>query len=166
MEINYNSQSKDLSGEWKRQRQDRRKMKTKNAQEKESFCSSHVHLAYPEFWIKGKKSTNPWFPEVCLITELSTVIKSNISPHPSNIMAIARVLRTRRAERMASLVLTSPWCTMSSCIVLYMHGGQTLLVLTVSVSHLCVKHTAPYAFVYYNSGVNWIKQSPIGWQLF
>lgn len=43
---------------------------------------------------------------------------------------------------------------------------DTFLVLTVSVSHLCVKHTAPYAFVYYKFRVNWIKQSPIGWQLF
>ena len=43
---------------------------------------------------------------------------------------------------------------------------DTFYVLTVSVSHLCVKHIAPYAFVYYKIHVKRIKHSPIGWQLF
>ena len=58
------------------------KIKIKKAQEREFFRL--ISCAYGIAWILNqrgkKKSTNPWFLEVCLITELSIVIISNISP--------------------------------------------------------------------------------------
>lgn len=80
-----------------------------------------------------------------------------------NIMAIARVLCHQERERWKHCFLGVEFPHGVQCSPVHsLHAWRTdaFLVLTASVSqHL-------YAFPYYKLHIKWIKQSPIGWQLF